>query len=78
MLLWVKWPVIHNFSSIYFRTGVLMGCGKREQSTLASRLAMEFKLLRLIEKRRLREKKPDLGRGLEELIIRRNLAELGG
>jgi len=39
---------------------------------------MEFRLLRLIEKRRLREKKPDLGRGLEELIIRRNLEELGG
>jgi hypothetical protein len=53
-----------------------MGCCERDYSTLALRLATEYRLLRLIEKRRGREKKPDLGKAVEERIIGRTLAEL--
>jgi len=49
---------------------------KRECSTLSTRLASEFRLLRLIDQRRLREKKPDLGKYVEQLILTRNLREL--
>jgi hypothetical protein len=49
---------------------------KRECSPLANRLAFEFRLLRLIDHRRRREKKPDLGKYVEQLIITRNLGEL--
>ena len=53
-----------------------MECCERDYTTLALRLATEYRLLRLIEKRRGREKKPDLGKAVEERIIERNLAEL--
>jgi hypothetical protein len=53
-----------------------MGYRKTEHSTLASRLVKEYRLLRLIETRRRKEGKPQIGRAVEERIIRRNLDEL--
>lgn len=53
-----------------------MKCQKRGQSALTSRLLKEYRLLRLIEKRRRREGKPHIGRAVEERIIQRNLDEL--
>lgn len=53
-----------------------MGCHKREQLTVTSRLLEEYRLLRLIERRRRREGKPHLGKAVEERIIQRNLDEL--
>jgi hypothetical protein len=53
-----------------------MACSKRMQSPLASRLGREYELLRLIERRRVKEGKPHIGRAVEERIIQRNLEEL--
>jgi hypothetical protein len=54
-----------------------MGCrNNRESSSLAARLAYEYEVLRVIDERRLKEKKPNLGRSLEERIVGRTLDEL--
>lgn len=53
-----------------------MGCRKTDNSTLASRLVKEYSLLQLIERRRLKEGKPLLGKAVEERIIKRNLDEI--
>ena len=53
-----------------------MECSNGEYANLALRLAMEYKMLQLILERRASEKKPNLGKGVERRIIRRNLEEL--
>ena len=53
-----------------------MACFKNEYSTLASRLVMEYWVLQLILERRVKTKKPNLGKGMEHRIISRNLEEL--
>ena len=43
---------------------------------MAARLAQEYELLQRIIERRVIAKKPGLGKGMEERILKRNLAEL--
>jgi len=52
-----------------------MDC-KGEQPSLASRLEMEYRVLQLILERRIKMKKPSLGKGVERRIIKRTLEEL--
>ena len=47
-----------------------------QQSSLATRLAMEYRVLQLILERRAESKQPKLGKGVERRIIERNLEEL--
>jgi hypothetical protein len=47
-----------------------------QQSSLAVRLAMEFRVLQVILERRAETKQPKLGKGVERRIIQRNLEEL--
>ena len=53
-----------------------MECSKDEYSALASRLAIECEVLRLIDERRFMQKNPRLGQGVERKIIKRTLEEL--
>ena len=49
---------------------------EREHPTLASRLRQEYEVLQRIIERRVTAKKPNIGKGMEQRIIRRNLEEL--
>lgn len=53
-----------------------MECPGRDYPTLASRLVMEYWVLQLVLERRVKTKKPNLGKGVEHRIISRNLEEL--
>ena len=49
---------------------------RRDASTLAARLETEYKMLQRILERRAVEKKPNLGKSVEERINSRTLEEL--
>jgi hypothetical protein len=53
-----------------------MKVSNRESLSLASRLELEYELVQRIIERRVTAKKPTLGKGMEERIIKRHLAEL--
>jgi hypothetical protein len=55
-----------------------MKVSKRASLSLASRLELEYELVQRIIERRVTAKKPTLGKGLEERIIKRHLEELEG
>jgi hypothetical protein len=53
-----------------------MKVSKRESLSLACRLELEYEVVQHIIERRVTAKKPTLGKGMEERIIKRHLEEL--